>query len=167
MHDPKVPMTPETLPQQRLTAVRDLPPRPEGLVFEHEGRPRPRALQRARFPREANFLCQVEWAWSPMHNAIHSHYLCTRRDYWIIWVRWLDDEFWPPRWRWWFQGWARRVKGVDERTAAFHLLADLWREQRDDQGYDHFHWINEEGEFDAADLAAIGRAVWEGGASDD
>jgi hypothetical protein len=22
---------------------------------------------------------------TPMHNAIHSHYLATRRDYWIVW----------------------------------------------------------------------------------
>ncbi|MEE4175181.1 MAG: hypothetical protein V2I57_13095 [Xanthomonadales bacterium] len=167
MHHPTVPMTPEALPQQRLTAVRDLPPRPEGLVFQHEGRPRPKALQRASFPRNATFLGQVEWAWSPMHNAIHSHYLATRRDYWIIWVRWFDDGDCPWGWRWWFQGWARRIHGVDERTAAVHLLADLWREQRDDMGYDHFHWINEEGEFDAADLAAIGRLAWPGEASHD
>jgi hypothetical protein len=70
--------------------------------------------------------------------------------------------FLPPRWRWWFQGWARRVPGVDERTAAVHLLADCWREQRDSQGYDHYHWINEEGEFDTADLDAIARLVWPG-----
>ena len=160
MFEPTVPMSPDALPQQRVIAVRDLPPRPERLVFQHEGQPRPKALERVTFPREATFLCQTEWAWSPMHNAIHSHYLSARRDYWLIWVRWLDDEYWPPRWRWWFQGWARRQRGVDERTAAFHLLADCWREQRDSQGYDHFHWINEEGEFDAADLAAIGRLVW-------
>ena len=102
------------------------------------------------------FLGQVEWAWSPMHNAIHAHYLATRRDYWTVWVYWFDDNASPWRWRWWFQGWARRVKGVDERTAAFHLLTDLWCEQRDSMSYDHFHWINQEGIFDAAE-SHVGR----------
>ncbi|MEM1412761.1 MAG: hypothetical protein AAGH19_10435 [Pseudomonadota bacterium] len=158
MFDPTVPLTPSALPQQRIVAVRDLPPRPEGLVYQHEDRPRPKALQQVSHPREATFLCQVEWAWSPMHSAIQAHYLGTHGDYWTVWFRWLDVTSWE--WHWHFDGWAHRKAAVSERTAACHLLADQWREQRDGLGHDHYHWINEEGLFDTADIDAIGRMVW-------
>ncbi len=167
MFEPTLPMTPEALPQQRLVAVRELPPRPKDFAFQHEGRPRPKSLERASYPRDARFLCQVEWAWSPMHNVAHSYYVSTRRDYWLLWVRWFDDDAWPGSWRWWFEGWARRHQGVDERTAAFHLLADRWCFERDDTDRDRYHWINQEGEFSTADLSAIARVVWPEEVSDD
>jgi len=167
MHKPTVPMTPEALPQQRVVAVRGLPPRPEGFTYHSENDDRPPVLRRVQHTRNGEFLCQTEWAWSPMHNAIHAYYFNPRRDHWLLWVRWFDDEGSPWGWRWWFVGWAPRLPGVDDRTAAIHLLAGHWREQRENSDLDPPHWINELGEFDAADLRAITRYVWPEDESDD
>ena len=161
MHNPTVPMTPEALPQQRLVVVRDLPARPAGLQFHGENLPRPAALLRASYPRNGLFLCQTEWAWSPMNNSIEAFYLNGRSRHWCLWLRFFDDDNFPWRWRWYFLGWSPRRQSHDPRAVAFHLMIDYWSEQRDEQGLDHFHWVNETGEFDTADLGAIGRTVWE------
>ena len=134
MQTPHLPMSVEDLPQQRLTAVRDLPPRPEGLAWHNEGAPRPRALERASYPIKAHYLFYVEWAWSPMHNAFHAYYLNPRRDHWLLWLRWFDDGDLPWRWRWYLLGWAKRLCDVDDRTAAFHLMIDHWREEAEVNG---------------------------------
>lgn len=159
MHDPTVPMSPDALPQQRLVAVRDLPPRPEGFEYHEADDDLPEGLDRYSEPDYALFLCQLEWAWSPMNNAIHAFYLEPCDQHWLLWIRWFDDDTLPWGWRWYLQGWAQRIPGVDDRTAAFHAIIDHWRGQKA-EGYDPHHWINEEGEFNAADLEAIVRVVW-------
>lgn len=158
MYDPNVPMTPDEIPQQRLYAVSHLPPRPDGFegdcVF-YGGVPE--ELARASHPRKADFLFSAEWAWSPMHNRIHAYYFNPRRRWWLLWARYFDDNELPWRWRWFLYGVARRLPGVDDRTAAIHLMIDAWRNE---DGLDRYHWIDETGAFSVGDVAAIEEAVW-------
>ncbi len=158
MHKPTVPMVPGALPQQRLALVKDLPPRPSNFqgdfVFWGDV---PEALARASHPRKATFLFTAEWAWSPMHNRIHAYYFNPRRSWWLLWARYFDDNEIPWRWRWFLYGVARRLPGVDDRTAALHLLVDSWRGE---DGLDRPHWLDETGAFSVADVNAVSRVVW-------
>jgi hypothetical protein len=70
MKQPRIPMHPSALPQQRLYVVEDLPPRPEQFVTCCDyGIASTAEIQLpTRKPNSARHLCQLEWAWSPMNN---------------------------------------------------------------------------------------------------
>ena len=87
-----IPMSPEELPKQRLYEVVDLPPTPGGLETKLDWvEPFPDDRPKTT-PRKVQFLCAVEWAWSPMHNRIDNYYLHQRGKRWLIWNNWLDDK---------------------------------------------------------------------------
>ena len=75
-HVPRIPLSPTLLPQQRIHAVHDLPAWPDHArpfvgysdTLEVEGLPK-------RKSRNAAYLCQLEWAWSPDHDRLDAYYL--------------------------------------------------------------------------------------------
>jgi hypothetical protein len=155
--DPKIPMSPSELPQQRIHEVIDLPKRPEPfdcLVGYGEV---PNKIIPKCGPRSPLYLGQVEWAWSPMHNRLDAYYLHRGRTHWVLWSRYWDDN-----WGKW--GWAAVActakKGVSERQAAVHLLIEFWKEEAEESDVDKYHWINEDGYLSIAEIAAIAREVW-------
>jgi hypothetical protein len=62
-------------------------------------------------------------------------------------------------------------KGVSLDQAAFHLLIDYWRWDKEKGDLDHYHWINAEGYLDASQWRTIALLVWnaapEGGGKDE
>ena len=73
--EPKIPMSPTELPQQRIHEIVGLPERPAEFncevgygVFQDGAFPK-------NAPTNSTYLCQVEWAWSPMHNRLDAYYL--------------------------------------------------------------------------------------------
>lgn len=157
--EPKIPMKPSDLPRQRLHLVVDLPPRPEPFEFGVGWGDFPEGVvPKTRTPREPLYLAQVEWAETPWNNGIVGFYLQARRKVWLLWTRTLDDNAWPWRWDWLPVAWCPR-KGVTERQAAVHLLAEFWRFDRSDCSGSRFDWINEAGDLSVADLMAIARLV--------
>lgn len=155
--EPKIPMLPEQLPQQRLHEVVKLPDRPEpfdcivgyGLV--------PDNVRGKGNPRSPLYLAQTEWAWSPMHSRIDAYYLQRGRKHWVLVTRYWDDN-----WGQW--GWINAAcvpsKGVTAHQAAVHLLLEFWKEEAIDSDLDEFHWINEAGDISVAELMAVAREVW-------
>lgn len=155
---PKIPMSPSELPRQRLVEVIDLPPRPEGFTpvvgycLTDEG------VGPKRIPREMIFLGGAEWAWSPMHNRIEVYYLHRSRHHWITYHKDLEAE--DKEFEWLMGAYVAR-RGIDERQAAFHLMAARWLYEAN-EGLDEFHWLTHDGFLNAADWRAIARAVWGG-----
>jgi hypothetical protein len=157
IREPKIPMSPEELPQQRIHEVVELPERPD--LFDS-------AVGYGAFPKDAlprdldgnaTYLCQVEWAWSPMHNRLDAYYLRKNRTHWSLWSKYWDDNW--GQWSEMAVGCVPR-RGVLEKQAAVYLLMDFWNDDRQESDVDRFHWINEDGFMSIAELGAIAREVW-------
>lgn len=151
-------MLPQERPHQRIHEVVELGPRPEGFEPIIGYGAVPDELLPKGGPRNAAYLGQVEWAWSPAHCRLDAYYVHRGRTHWVLWTRYWDDNW--GRWEWLAAAAVAR-RGITERQAAVHLLIDAWRAERSDGSLDHFHWINEDGLLSVADLMAIGRAVWD------
>lgn len=160
---PKIPMSPEALPPQRMYLVPDFPAAPPGwqpdLDDRAPGLP-------ARLPRTARYVAQVEWSWSPLHGRIDAYNLSLSRarNRWVLWCSFFDQTSWKfvdthiaasaPR------------AGLQGADAAVLLLQAYWAAEADNENeLDAFHWINEEGLLSAGQLKEIARRVWQ--ASDD
>jgi hypothetical protein len=65
--EPKIPMSPTELPQQRIHEVVGLPDRPEPFDFyvDYNAGSLPKNTD-----TNSTYLCQVEWAWPPMQNRL-------------------------------------------------------------------------------------------------
>ena len=140
IREPKIPMLPMELPQQRIHEVVSLPARPtEFSSFVNYG-DMPEGTVSKNPPRNAIYLCQVEWAWSPMHNRLHAYYLHRGRKHWLLWLRYQEEDF--GKWEWMPIA-CVASKAVTERQAAAHLLVEFWRHEAKYLDVDQFHWINE------------------------
>ena len=154
-----IPMSPEELPQQRVYEVVDLPPTPVGLETKLDWvEPFPDNRPKTT-PRKVQFLCAVEWAWSPMHNRIDNYYLHQRGKRWLIWNNWLDDNDVPWRWHWDVLAYADKVD-ADPEAIAIHMLRQTWEQEAKHATIDHYHWINDTGLLSVDQVQAIARTVW-------
>lgn len=157
---PKIPMRPEELPQQRITLVASLPPRPAGFVGKRG--PPESVLPPAKMPRSAKYIGQVEWAWGPNNTRLDAYYLSTNRQrtHWFLWLRYYDDN-----WEKWDDPQVRTYaprEGVPSEVAAAYLLLDSWAEEAQDTGSNPgpFHWINSADFLSVEQLHAVARVVW-------
>lgn len=159
---PAIPMSPEALPQQTVYLVPPAPRVPEhwAVDFANQGPAFP-----ARMPGSARYVAQVECAWSPMHSRIDAYHLSLnrRRDRWLLWLSFFDDEVWR------FTGTHIAASGpracLSATDAAVLLLQAYWtREAQGDMELDAPHWINQDGLLDVPRLKEIERRVW--GAND-
>ena len=160
---PRIPMRAEELPQQRITLVVDLPACPPGFECHFDlDDSMPEAVRPKGSPRNTVYLGQVEWAWSPVHNRLDAYYLHRRGPFWLLWLRWQDENDWDLKWVWTLYAWGRGGRRVDPKTAAIHLLLAAWKGDTVMSGLDRFSWINEERLLSVEELTAIAREVWGG-----
>lgn len=156
----RAPMSPEQLPQQRLHAVVDLPARPPGFIGQNAYiEPMPAAEAPKAPPRNGEFLCNVEWAWSPAHGRVDAYYLNRRRRHWLLWIGSQDFNTCDWKWTWSLYGYAPRCR-CDAVQAAVYLLHDAWRQEADQWQLDRCHWINEAGALSVPQISAIAREIW-------
>ena len=155
--EPKIPMSPTELPQQRIHEAVGLPERPAEFdcevgygVFSDNAVPK-------NAPTNSAYLCQVEWAWSSAHNRLDAYYLHRGRSHWSLWSKYWDDNW--MKWEQITVGYVPR-RGVDQKQAAVYLLLEFWAFDAKEGDVDQFHWINEDGFLSIAELAAIAREVW-------
>ena len=93
MKKPRIPKQPAQLPQQKIEMPRIEPaPRVEFDMDGWAGLPK-------RMERTADFLCTIEWSWSPANERMESYYLQRGRTHWILWRKDFDDNYgqWPSR----------------------------------------------------------------------
>jgi hypothetical protein len=90
-----------------------------------------------RRSRQATYLCQAEWAWTPDHDRLEAYYLARGRRHWLLWRGVHNDGTIPLSSE---CGIVALVlhEGVEERTAASLLLAAYWAFQRDDSDLDRY-----------------------------
>ena len=154
---PQIPMSPNELPQQSIHEVVSLPKRPEPFDCHVGYGGVPEDIIPKQAARTSIYLCQVEWAWSPMHNRLDAYYLHRGRSHWLLWTRYWDDNW--GKWEWIVAACVPK-KDVSERQAAVHLLMEFWKEEAEENDVDQFHWINADAYLSVAELAAIAREVW-------
>lgn len=154
---PHIPMSPAEMPQQRIVAIPILSKRPRPFDAVVGWDELPEGVSLPNGPYDADYLCQVEWSWSPIHGDICAYYLSNEQDHWVLWIRSYDDNW--DKWLWIAVGHVPR-KQASSDVAAIHLLADLWRFQRVENDLDHIHAINEVHVMDVGTVRAIALMVW-------
>ena len=157
IRQPKIPMSPEDLPQQRIHEVVTLPKRPAEFDCKVGYELSPHGELPKNAPTKSTYLCQVEWAWSPAHSRLDAYYLHRGRTHWSLWSKYWDDNW--GRWNQIAVGYGPS-RGVDQKQAAVYLLLEFWAYDAQENSVDEFHWINEDGFISIAELAAIAREVW-------
>ena len=158
--NPKIPMAPEEVPRQRLVPVVSLPQRPPSFDGQCDFiDPMPDAARPKGSPRNTTYLGSAEWAWGPGNSRFDSYYLNPRGRYWLLWIRWQDDNDWNQSWKWTFYAYSRK-KGADEKTASIFLLHDAWMAEAKEQNLNHYFLIDDPGLLSIAEFAGIARDVW-------
>ena len=133
---PRVPMSPEALPQQRLYLVRGLPHPPPGwapVIGEGIG------LAQQAMPRGARYVGQLEWSWSPMHSRIGAYFLSMDRSHrrWLLWMKPYDSN-----WCLWDKPTLKAMStrpGLAAKVAAQLLLCEVWKDEVVNEELDRFH----------------------------
>ena len=157
---PKIPMTPDDVPRQRVHLVVALPPRPKMFQgFCDFVSPMPSEVRPKGSPRKMEYLGSVEWARGPRESRFDSYYLNPRGSYWLLWIRWQDENDWNLSWKWTLYAYGSR-KSVDAKTAATYLLLDAWSAERDSLDLEHYFLIGETGLLSVEEISEVARNVW-------
>ena len=159
-HQSFIPMHVGDIPQQHITEVIGIPPKPDNLVVTYDAGSDFLNGKRLGTPRDIDFLCSVEWAWSPAHGRIDNYYVNQKPRYWVLWNNWMDDNDYEWRWHWSMVAHAPRIT-ANELDVATHLLLESWKQQKEYEDLDKYHWINNEGSFNSDIIEAIAREVWD------
>lgn len=154
----------------------------DGAVRRYPVRPNGFKLTEAEWPvgvkekqGSAQELCKLEWAWSPINNRIQIWTLAESEcgNFYLLSTGYFNDESLfihydddgeevegPEAWILSPLGYCEVHKSLSFREHAVLLLQDtLWNEARD-HCLDRFHWINEDGILNCADLEIIAIEVW-------
>jgi hypothetical protein len=111
------------------------------------------------FSRRCEFLCTVEWSWTPFNQRMESYYLQRARTHWVLWRKMYDDN-----WGRWEKpvAIARYVwKDYDWHGAAMILLAQLFAEEIRHYSSDPGPFgVNNTGLLSVEELDAVANAVW-------
>ena len=158
-HQSYIPMSAEELPQQKICEVVPIPEKPIRLDITVDPGLDSLDGRTLGTPRNVDFLFSSEWAWSPSHNRIDNYYLNKRRNRWALWNNWVDDCGEPWSWHWSLIAYAPGTN-ADPQTVAMHLILEAWKWKKENEYLDHFHWINNSGSLEIADIRAIAREVW-------
>ena len=156
---PPIPWSMDNFPQQRINAVRNLPPKPKHLYFKSVYL-KPHNARSIKRKRLLKYLGGVEWSWTPAHQRIDHYYLASSKKYWMLWNHILIYITDPWRWEWHLLSICKRTYNIDTKTIAIHLLKTQWEYDYKEKEVDHYHFVSVTDYFDVEDFQAIGRAVW-------
>ena len=158
-HQSFIPMTPDDLPQQHMREVVTVPDKPKELEISYAPCLAELNGKTLGTPRNLEFLCSVEWAWSPVHGRIDNYYLNRKRKHWVLWNNWMDDNDASWSWHWTVIAYAPRIK-ANELAVASHLLFKAWESQKEQDDLDQYHWINNNEYLETSEIEAVARHVW-------
>lgn len=169
---PSIALHPSQLPQQKLTVVRGVPELPADWQFTH-------AEWGDKFEEDfstTEYLCALEWAWSPMHNRLQSWKISKSRcaNYFLLSTGFFNDEalLGPcdedgepldedlEPWTFYEVGYCKTYPNLSFKDHAVLCLIESLREEVEVSEIDEYHWVNSADYFDCSDIAAIARVVW-------
>jgi len=151
-------MSSEKFSAHRVARGAKLPMRPPdfdreiGYGISHEG-----AIPK-KPSREAMFLCQVEWSWSPVHSRTDAYYLHRGRTHWSLWAKYWDDNW--EHWEWSALGCVLRQQS-SEKEAAVHMLIDFWKFDANEGDVDQFHSIDDVRFLTEEEVTTMAQEVWD------
>ncbi len=152
--------TPDEVALQDTLDDVQLPPRPKLFRGACDFVDRmPDDVRPKRSPRNVEYLGAAEWAWSPVSSREDKYYISRRKGYWLLWIRWQDDNDWEAGWQWTLYGYAR-TRRADLKTAAVYLLMDAWQAEKDHLHLDHYFLVDEGDVLSEDELEEIARQVW-------
>jgi hypothetical protein len=89
---PRIAMTPEQLPRQRIHEVVALPPEPADfdpvVCYGSDAL----GIFPKRRPSRMHYLGSTEWAWGPMNGRITAYLLHRGRNHWLLYLQDLDPN---------------------------------------------------------------------------
>ena len=139
-----------------ILSVEVLPKRPKLFDAGAGNEQRPPGAAYPRGPRKVDHLGTVEWNWGLMHERVSPYYLHRARRHWVLWTK-MPDERERPQW----MALARvPLAQATREEAAFHLLADSLRFERDHCNLDQFEAVTSAGYLSSNDWDRIALAVW-------
>lgn len=148
---------------KRTEKTPPIPPRPagfKGILTVYRSRPGIPCAKRP--PSSARKVAAVGWAWGPAHSRADYYFLSLNRtrSHWVLWLRWFESEL-TNRYMYVVYARAKRLKRVDDRTAAYYLLMDAWKGEAEHKEIEEPpHEIFEEGLLTTPMLDAIAEEVW-------
>jgi hypothetical protein len=110
--------------------------------------------------RKSEFLCTIEWSWSPVNERMESYYLQRGRTHWLLWLKRYDGN-WAK--------WEKPIaisrcarKGLcDDKDVAMILLAAVLAEEIRYYNSDPGRFdINNTGLLSMEELDAVADTVW-------
>jgi hypothetical protein len=135
----------QLMPQQKLDMPK-IEPTPR-IEFDLDG-----SEQWLKHMRQtAEFICTIEWSWSPLNERKESYYLQRGRTHWILWLKRYDDN-WG---KWEKPVVVARCPGKEigrDKDAAMILLAGVFSEAIR-------HYNSDPGPFDINDAGLL--SMWE------
>lgn len=155
MKKPQIPMSPRSLPQQRVVGIPGAVERPDPFESVIGMDEKPTGAGYPEGPNNPEYLGQVEWA-STLVRVV-AFYLHRARRHWVLWEYWYDDNW--ERWEWTSVGYVLREQ-ASMRQAAVHLMVDYWRAERSNRSLEHYGWINQTGYLSTGEWRMIGLSVW-------
>ena len=143
-----------TQPDRKAVAPLPERPNPFDAIVGYERRPPGTAYPRG--PRKVQHLGTIEWNWGYLHERVSPYFLHRARRHWLLWTK-VPDEWEKPQWM--PCGYAPLAQATREE-AAFHLVTDLLRFERDHAKLDRFEAVTSVGYLSRNEWDSIARAIW-------
>ena len=107
-------------------------------------------------PRKVRHLGTIEWNWGVMHERVSTYYLHRARRHWLLWTK-VSGECGRPQWL--PIGHVPLAQATREE-AAFYLVADSLRFERDHTKLDPFQAVTSAGYLSMNAWDRISHAIW-------
>lgn len=105
----------------------------------------------------ANFICTVEWSWSPAHSRQDRYSLHVGPSHWLLYLSYWDDIDAKVH----HDVIGLLPKGsVDVSIVAAALVWAFWKYDSDVADLDRFHLVDEVGLLNREDVAWLADQVW-------
>ena len=116
------------------------------IIYEHD-----------RSRGELDFICTVEWSWSPYHQRINSYFLGLTETEVELWSQFDDDA--TGRKSWCCCVICEKTSD-DKQALAASLLELLWKHESAESSIGLFDMVSDEGLLEREVVFQIGELVW-------
>lgn len=110
-----------------------------------------------RFRGELDFMCTVEWSWSPYHQRIDSYFLGLTDTEVELWSQYNDESTGQENWCCCV---VADKTSNDAQAVAASLLEFLWRHESAESAIGVFDMVSDEGLLEQDAVFQIGESVW-------